>query len=606
MKNCTSYLKTYHTRYIWRGYTLRKTKIVCTIGPASEELSIIKQLIENGMDVARLNFSHGNYEEHKQRIVKIRQASEELEVPVSILIDLQGPEIRTRLFEGGEAELVRGEIVYITMEDVLGTAERFSVTYEGLIFDVKKGAIISLDDGLIQLEVLEVDVENKQIKTIVLNSGKIKDKKGVNIPEVLVNLPSLTEKDKEDILFGIEFGVDFIAASFVQSQDDVIAIRKLLDENGGETTQIISKIENREGVDEFDKILKASYGIMVARGDLGVEIPPEEVPLVQKDLIERCNLVGKPVITATQMLDSMQWDPRPTRAEASDVANAILDGTDAIMLSGETAAGKFPVEAVKMMNEIAVRVEPAIDRETLFRKQSKLDVLTITDAISQSVTNVAEKLDISAIITPTESGHSARMASKYRPRVPIIAITFSKPVLRRLTLVWGVYPVISEKADSTDELLDIAVNKGLETKLFERGSKVIITAGVPVGVSGTTNMLKVHVIGNVITSGIGIGRHYAYGRAVLVENAAEANRRVRDGDIIVTSTTNKDMIPAIRKASGIVAGEGGITSHAAVIGLSLGVPVIVGVKDYEKIPDNEHITIDGGTGNIHQGYASVL
>lgn len=585
---------------------MRKTKIVCTIGPASESYSIIKKLIKNGMDVARLNFSHGNHEEHKQRIVNIRKASDELGIPVSILIDLQGPEIRTRKFEGGEAHLERGETVYITMDDVLGTAERFSVTYEGLIYDVSKGAIISLDDGLIQLRVVDIDVEQKQLETVVLNSGMIKDKKGVNIPEVLVNLPSLTDKDKDDILFAIESDVDFIAASFVQSQEDVIAIRKLLDENGGDKAQIISKIENREGVDEFDKILKASYGIMVARGDLGVEIPPEEVPLVQKDLIERCNLVGKPVITATQMLDSMQWDPRPTRAEASDVANAILDGTDAIMLSGETAAGKFPVEAVKMMCEIAVKVEPAIDRETLFRKQSKLDILTITDAISQSVTNVAANLDISAIITPTESGHSARVASKYRPNVPIIAVTFTKTVLRRLTLVWGVYPVLSESAESTDELLDIAVNKGLETKLFERGSKVIITAGVPVGVSGTTNMLKVHVIGNVITNGTGIGRHYAYGRSVVVKDAEEANLRVQEGDIIVAPATNKDMIPAIRKAAGIVTSEGGITSHAAVIGLSLGVPVIVGVKDYELIPDNEPITIDGGTGNVHQGYASVL
>lgn len=585
---------------------MRKTKIVCTIGPASESYPIIKKLIKNGMDVARLNFSHGNHEEHKQRIVNIRKASEELGIPVSILIDLQGPEIRTRKFEDGEANLERGETVYVTMDDVLGTAERFSVTYEGLIYDVSKGAIISLDDGLIQLKVVDIDVEQRQLETVVLNSGIIKDKKGVNIPEVLVNLPSLTDKDKDDILFAIESDVDFIAASFVQSQDDVIAIRKLLDENGGDKVQIISKIENREGVDEFDKILKASYGIMVARGDLGVEIPPEEVPLVQKDLIERCNLVGKPVITATQMLDSMQWDPRPTRAEASDVANAILDGTDAIMLSGETAAGKFPVEAVKMMCEIAVKVEPAIDRETLFRKQSKLDILTITDAISQSVTNVAANLDISAIITPTESGHSARVASKYRPNVPIIAVTFTKAVLRRLTLVWGVYPVLSESAESTDELLDIAVNKGLETKLFERGSKVIITAGVPVGVSGTTNMLKVHVIGNVITNGTGIGRHYAYGRSVVVKDAEEANLLVQEGDIIVAPATNKDMIPAIRKAAGIVTKEGGITSHAAVIGLSLGVPVIVGVKDYELIPDNEAITIDGGTGNVHQGYASVL
>lgn len=407
-------------------------------------------------------------------------------------------------------------------------------------------------------------------------------------------------------MFGIEQGVDFIAASFVQDQQAVLTIRKLLDHSGGEEIQIISKIENRKGVQEFDKILSASYGIMVARGDLGVEIPPEEVPLVQKELIRKCNIVGKPVITATQMLDSMQHDPRPTRAEASDVANAILDGTDAIMLSGETAAGKYPVEAVKMMNEIALITEPAIDRDSIFRKQSELEVVTITDAISQSVSNVANNLDVSAIITPTESGHSARMVAKYRPNVPIIAITFAEEVLRRLTLVWGVCPIITEPAESTDELLDIAVNKGLETNLVERGSKVIITAGVPVGVSGTTNMLKVHVIGNVITKGTGIGRHYAYGRAVVVKDADEANTRVQEGDIIVTRATDKDMIPAIRRASGIVASEGGITSHAAVIGLSLGVPVIVGVEDFHRIKDGELITIDAGTGNIHQGYASVL
>ena len=585
---------------------MRKTKIVCTIGPASESKDILRQLIENGMDVARLNFSHGDYKEHEKRIKNIRQVANELGVPVSILLDLQGPEIRTRKFKSGQAKLEKDSIVYIAMDDVLGTAERFSITYEGLIYDVKEGTIISIDDGLIQLKVLDVDTNTREIKTKVLNAGIVKDKKGVNVPDVHLKLPAVTEKDKQDILFGIEQGVDFIAASFVQDQQAVLSIRKLLDEHGGEEIQIISKIENRQGVEQFDKILEASYGIMVARGDLGVEIPPEEVPLVQKELIRKCNLKGKPVITATQMLDSMQHEPRPTRAEASDVANAILDGTDAIMLSGETAAGKYPVEAVKMMNVIALKTEPAIDREAMFRRQSELKEVTITDAISQSVSNVANNLDVSAIITPTESGHSARMVAKYRPKVPIIAITFSEEVMRRLTLVWGVYPTITEPAESTDELLDIAVNKGLETNLIERGQKVIITAGVPVGISGTTNMLKVHVIGNVITKGTGIGRHYAYGKAVVVKDADEANRRVQEGDILVTIATDKDMIPAIRKAGGIVAKEGGITSHAAVIGLSLGVPVIVGVEDLAKIQDGEYITIDAGTGNIHQGYASVL
>ncbi|MEI3606035.1 pyruvate kinase [Pseudogracilibacillus sp. SE30717A] len=586
---------------------MRKTKIVCTIGPASESIETLKQLIENGMDVARLNFSHGDYDEHKQRIFNIRQAAKEMDKTVSILLDTQGPEIRTKTFKDGEAYLERGNTVYISMRDVEGTAERFSVTYKGLINDVRIGTIISMDDGLIELEVVEIDHENEEIKTKVVNSGKIKNKKGVNVPNVRVNLPALTEKDKNDIKFGVENDVDFIAASFVRDHTDVLTMRQLLEENNAAHIQIISKIENREGVDDFDKILETSFGIMVARGDLGVEIPPEEVPLVQKDLIHRCNLAGKPVITATQMLDSMQWDPRPTRAEASDVANAILDGTDAIMLSGETAAGDFPVESVKMMNVIAQKTESALDHESLLKKRAKSSTMTITDAISQSVTHTAANLEVSAIITPTQSGHSARMIAKYRPKAPIIAVTFSKIVFRQLSLVWGVYPVLSEQINTTDELLDTAVNKGLETGLFTRGCKVIITAGVPVGVSGTTNLMKVHVIGNVIATGQGIGRHYAYGKALVTNNAQEANERLEDGDILVTSATDKDMMPAIKRAGGIITEEGGLTSHAAVVGLSLGIPVIVGVENgLGIIKDGEDITIDGGTGSIHQGHASVL
>src|SRR5699024_783958 len=336
---------------------LKKTKIVCTIGPASESPEMLKTLIQEGMDVARLNFSHGDYEEHTARIKDIRAAANEMDKTIGILLDLQGPEIRTTKFKDGVAELVRNEVVYITMKDILGTSERFSVTYKGLINDVHVGTVISLDDGLIELSVLEIDYENEEIKTVITNGGIIKDKKGVNVPSARVNLPSITEKDVNDIKFGIEQEVDFVAASFVRSADDVFAIKRILEENRGQNLQIISKIENQEGVDNFSKILDVSYGIMVARGDLGVEIPAEDVPLVQKKLIQECNNVGKPVITATQMLDSMQSDPRPTRAEASDVANAILDGTDAIMLSGETAAGDFPVESVQTMNRIALKTE---------------------------------------------------------------------------------------------------------------------------------------------------------------------------------------------------------------------------------------------------------
>ena len=586
---------------------MRKTKIVCTIGPASESIDTLRKLMENGMDVARLNFSHGDYEEHAERIRNIRKVADELNKTIAILLDTQGPEIRTKTFKDGEAHLNRGDIVRITMQDVEGTAERFSISYKGLINDVQPGTRISLDDGLIALEVIEIDHDNEDIVTKVINSGVVKNKKGVNVPNVRVNLPSLTEKDASDIKFGIEHDVDFIAASFIREHRDVLKIKKLLEENGGSEIQIISKIENREGVENFDKILEVSYGIMVARGDLGVEIPPEEVPLVQKDLIHRCNLAGKPVITATQMLDSMQWDPRPTRAEASDVANAILDGTDAIMLSGETAAGDFPVASVEMMNVIALKTESALDHDSLLKKRTKSSTLTITDAISQSVNHTAANLGVSAIITPTQSGHSARMISKYRPKAPIIAITFSEKVQRQLTLVWGVYPVISEDITNTDELLDDAVAKGLETNLFSQGSKVIITAGVPVGVSGTTNLMKVHVIGNVVLKGQGIGRHHAYGKAVVSNDPEDAMKRMNEGDILVTTATDKDMMPAIELASGIITEESGLTSHAAVVGLSLGIPVIVGVEDaVNKIKDGDDITVDGSTGNIYEGHASVL
>lgn len=586
---------------------MRRTKIVCTIGPASDSVATLKKLIEKGMDVARLNFSHGSYEEHRTRIQRIRQAASDMDKTIAILLDTQGPEIRTLTFQDGQAELTSGSTVYITMDDIIGTSEAFSVSYKGLINDVQVGTIISLDDGLINLEVTTIETEKNRIKTTVLNGGIIKNKKGVNVPNVRVNLPSLTEKDENDILFGIEEDVDFIAASFVRDQNDVFKMRGFLEENNAVHMQIIAKIENQEAVANFKQILDASDGIMVARGDLGVEIPPEDVPIVQKELIRQCNLVGKPVITATQMLDSMQSEPRPTRAEASDVANAILDGTDAIMLSGETAAGKYPVEAVQMMDVIAKKAETALDHESLRENRKRSTSMTITDAISQSATQAAINLDVSAIITPTQSGHSARMIAKYRPEVPIVSLTFSKSVYRQLALVWGVYPIYAEETESTDDLLDLAVQKGLETGLFSRGSKVIITAGVPLGVSGTTNLMKIHVIGNVIATGQGIGRDYVYGNAVVAHSAEEAMEKIKKGNILVVTATDKDMMPAVEKAGGIITEEGGLTSHAAIVGLSLGIPVIVGVENATNIiEDGEEITLDAGTGSIHQGHASVL
>lgn len=586
---------------------MRNTKIVCTIGPASESIEILEQLIEAGMNVARLNFSHGDFAEHGARIENIRQAAKNKGKTVAILLDTKGPEIRTGSFKDGEAELIEGSTVHVTMDNIEGTAERFSITYDGLINDVYVGSKILLDDGLIELEVTDIDKEAQEIKTTALNTGLIKNKKGVNVPNVAVNLPGITDKDAEDIEFGIEQDVDFIAASFVRRPSDVLEIRELIEKHTTNHIHIVPKIENQEGIDNIDQILEVSDGLMVARGDLGVEIPAEDVPLAQKKLIRKCNTAGKPVITATQMLDSMQRNPRPTRAEASDVANAIFDGTDAIMLSGETAAGHYPIESVQTMNNIAVKTESALDYHAILKHRSKAVDMTITDAISQSVTHTAMNLSVSAVITPTESGHTARMISKYRPNAPIIAVTFSDHVNRQLSLVWGVHAIAGQKTHTTDEMLDVAIERGLSTELCKRGDRVIITAGVPVGESGTTNLLKVHVIGDVIAKGQGIGRRSAYGKAVVAKTADEAIAKVEEGDILVTYGTERDMMPAIEKTSGIITEEGGLTSHAAVVGLSLGIPVIVGVKDvFNLIKDGTDITIDGAKGDIYQGHTRVL
>ncbi|KOP67014.1 pyruvate kinase [Bacillus sp. FJAT-18019] len=468
---------------------MRKTKIVCTIGPSSESLENTKKLIMAGMNVARLNFSHGDFEEHGNRIKNIRQACEELNKTVAILLDTKGPEIRTGKLEVEPIELVQDEYVTLTTEEILGDKNRLSVTYKELPQDVVVGSTILIDDGLIGLTVVEI--QGTEIRCRIVNGGTIKSKKGVNVPGVAISLPGITEKDANDIIFGIEQGIDFIAASFVRKASDVLEIRELLKKHNGEHIQIISKIENQQGVDNLDEILEVSDGLMVARGDLGVEIPAEEVPLVQKRMIEKSNLAGKPVITATQMLDSMQRNPRPTRAEASDVANAIFDGTDAIMLSGETAAGKYPVESVLTMSRIAEKAESALNYREMFLKQRIAQETSVTEAISQSVAISALDLSAKAIISSTESGQTARMVSKYRPEAPIVAVTTQERTMRRLALTWGVTPVKGEQASSTDEMFDYALQGGVKSGLVKEGDLVVITAGVPLGRSGSTNLLKV-------------------------------------------------------------------------------------------------------------------
>lgn len=586
---------------------MRKTKIVCTIGPASESIEKLTELMEAGMNVSRLNFSHGDFEEHGNRIKNIREASAKLNKTVAILLDTKGPEIRTHTMENGAIELVAGNEIIISMTEVVGTKEKFSVTYEGLIDDVHIGSTILLDDGLIELEVIGLDQANGEIKTKIKNSGTLKNKKGVNVPGVSVKLPGITEKDAKDIVFGIEQGVDFIAASFVRRASDVLEIRELLEEHNASHIQIIPKIENQEGVDNIDEILEVSDGLMVARGDLGVEIPAEEVPLVQKELIRKCNALGKPVITATQMLDSMQRNPRPTRAEASDVANAIFDGTDAIMLSGETAAGSYPVEAVKTMHNIASRAEQALDYKEILSKRSDQVGTTITDAIGQSTAYTALKLGVSAIVTPTESGHTPRMISKYRPKAPIIAVTVSESVSRKLALVWGVYPRSGNHSTSTDEMLDNSVLEAITGGFVTHGDLVVITAGVPVGEAGTTNLMKVHVIGDVLAKGQGIGRKSAFGKVVVASTAKDAEAKMTKGSILVAQSTDRDMMGALEQATALITEEGGLTSHAAVVGLSLGIPVIVGVENATSIlKDGQDITVDAVRGVVYQGHASVL
>ncbi|MBO0421473.1 pyruvate kinase [Enterococcus plantarum] len=585
---------------------MKKTKIVCTIGPASETVDMLVNLMNAGMNVCRLNFSHGDFEEHGNRIKNIREAAKITGKRVAILLDTKGPEIRTNEMENGAITLRTGDSVRLSMTEVLGTNEKFSITYPELINDVNVGSHILLDDGLIDLEVTDIDRTANEIVTLVKNEGVLKNKKGVNVPGVSVNLPGITDKDAADIRFGIEQGVDFIAASFVRRATDVLEITKILEEENATHIQIIPKIENQEGIDNIDEILKVSDGLMVARGDMGVEIPTEDVPVVQKDLIKKCNALGKPVITATQMLDSMQRNPRPTRAEANDVANAIYDGTDAVMLSGETAAGDYPLEAVQTMARIAVRTEEALINQDSFalKLYSKTDM---AEAIGQSVGHTARNLGIQTIVAATESGHTARMISKYRPKSHIVAITFSEQKARSLSLSWGVYATVADKPSSTDEMFNLATRTSQEEGFASEGDLIIITAGVPVGEKGTTNLMKIQMIGSKLVQGQGIGESSVIAKAVVANTAEEAVANAVEGSILVVKTTDKDYMPAIDKAIALVVEEGGLTSHAAVVAIAKDIPVIVGAADATNlIANDELITVDPRRGIVYRGATTAI
>lgn len=583
---------------------MRNTKIVCTIGPASESQEMLENLMRAGLDVARLNFSHGTYEDHRARIESIRAAAAKVGKHVGIMLDIKGPKIRTGMIAGGQVELRDGETITLTTDAVeLGTAERVSISYEGLVEDVYPGAPIRIDDGLVGLVVEEV--RGHDIVCRVTNGGLLKDHKGINVPGVTLRIPSVTEKDMADIRFGIEQGVDFIAASFVRKASDVLDVRRILEEHDYKA-DIISKIETVEGLQRLEEIVEASDGIMVARGDLGVEVPTEEVPLAQKRMITLCNLAGKPVITATQMLDSMQRNPRPTRAEATDVANAIIDGSDAIMLSGETAAGRYPLESVKMMAQIAERTERALAESEVLGRHSNSVEHTVTDVIGQAVQAMTQKLHPNAVITATTSGYTARMISKHRPEAGIVATTPREDVARRLTVSWGVHPVVIADVRSTDEILEAAVDGALDAGFVSHGDLVIIIAGVPVGQHGTTNLIKVHTIGDILSRGTGVGHTPVSGRAVVINNATEAHR-VEAGDVVVVVSTDRDLVPAMERAAAVITETGGLTSHAAVVGLSLGKPVIVGAEGATKqIQDGTMVTVDPHRGLVYRGQAQVL
>ncbi len=584
---------------------MKKTKIVCTIGPASEDRSTLTEMIKIGMNVARLNFSHGSHEEHQRRIDLIKEIREELKVPVAILLDTKGPEIRTGRFEKEEIELTQGNPFTLTVREVVGNNKICSVSYKEMANDVRPGDKILIDDGLIELTVEEV--EGTDIRCRVMNAGTVKNNKGINIPGVKINLPAITDKDKEDILFGIRNDIDFIAASFVRKVSDVLEIRKLLEDNGILDIGIIAKIENQEGVDNVSEIINVSDGVMVARGDLGVEIQPEEIPIIQKRIIKECNSFGKPVITATQMLDSMMRNPRPTRAEVTDVANAIIDGTDAVMLSGETAAGKYPLESVKTMANIALKAEDALDYRAILREKGVGRDKTITDAISHATCTSAQDLGAAAILTATASGYTSMMVSKFRPKAPIIVSTSNPKVARKMALVWGTAVIVIEEGKDTEEIFEKSIEKSLEKGYIRCGDLVVITAGVPVGVAGTTNMMKVHIVSQILLRGTSMGVSSAVGRVCVALNAEEAEMKFTDGNILVTTSTDKDMVAYMERASGVITEEGGLTSHAAIVGITLNKPTIVGAENAtEKLNDGMLITMDTLRGLVYSGRTSVF
>ena len=575
---------------------MRKTKIICTLGPSTDKGDVLRDLIANGMNVARFNFSHGSYEEHGGRLAKLKALREELGKPVAALLDTKGPEIRLKEFKNGVEMLEAGQTFTLTTREVEGTKEICSITYKDLPQDVHEGGTIMLDDGLIMLRIEKVT--DTDITCEVLNSGKIKTKKGVNVPGVHLSMPYLSQKDREDIIFGIQNGFDFIAASFVRTAQDVYDIRNLLNEYDS-NIRIIAKIENREGVNNIDSILAA------ADADLGVEIDFTELPGIQKSIIDRSFSFGKPIVTATQMLDSMMVNPRPTRAEISDVANAIYDGTSAIMLSGETAAGAYPVEALKTMSAIAERTE----NEPHYRDERFKEAhgqISVSDATAHAACLTAKDVNAAAIVTVSESGNTARLLSKYRPTQPIIACVMDEQVQRQLSLSWGITSLLMGPARSTDELIEMSTALAQKNGYLHNGELAVVTAGVPVGVSGTTNMIKIHMVGNCLSTGVGVGRESAAltsasGKACVCRTLDEIRAKFKPGMVLVVPSTTNEMLEYVRDAAALVVEEAGLNSHAAIAGKALLKPTIVGAAGATShIRDGLMVAVDCAHGSVQR------
>ncbi len=576
---------------------MRKTKIICTMGPATADDEILADLMRAGMNVARINFSHGTHESAKEIMDRIKRVREKLGLPVAILLDTKGPEVRIKTFKNGPVVLSEGQKFTLYTDDVEGDETGVSITYPGLVGDVRPGNTLLIDDGLIELEIISVKAD--KIVCEVKNGGTVSDRKGVNIPNVSLSMPYMSEKDKSDILFGIGEDIDFVAASFARCADDVAEIRNFLDKNGGSEIDLIAKIENAQGVENIDGILRICDGIMVARGDMGVEIAMQDLPAIQKQLIKKTYSAGKVVITATQMLDSMIRNPRPTRAEVTDVANAIYDGTSAIMLSGETAVGKYPVETVKTMASIAERTEDDIDYVARLKRLNFEADMDVTNAIGHATCTTAHDLAATAVIVLTYSGTTARMLSRFRPNCPVVAATLSEKTKRRLNLSWGVVPVMSKKCDNTDDLFEQAVECAEATGLVSKGDLVVITGGAPMGMSGTTNIMKVHLIGHILVSGTGISSLQATANVCVANDADTLSAKFKPGDILVTKCVTQDMVSLLKNASGIVCEEQGTDTRGAILGMALDIPVITGAAGATNIlKSGTTVTIDAEKGIV--------